>query len=220
AAAGRRAGGAGQRREASGVSVASVDCAAAGAVRCWAPATSLARWSRSSRSASSSASSGLRPTRIRQRRNPPRARCASSERRSTEMCGVIGYTGGGRRDASSILVRGLARLEYRGYDSAGVAVHTGDGIVTRKPAGRVPGLLGIGDDEFFVASDASAIIEYTRSVVHLNDGDIAVLTPQGYHILDRESHVQLRAVDDVTWDLEAIALGPYAHFMQKEIFEQ
>ena len=56
------------------------------------------------------------------------------------MCGVIGYTGGGRRDASSILVRGLARLEYRGYDSAGVAVHTGDGIVTRKLAGRVPDL--------------------------------------------------------------------------------
>jgi glucosamine--fructose-6-phosphate aminotransferase (isomerizing) len=81
-------------------------------------------------------------------------------------------------------------------------------------------LLGIGDDELFVASDASAVLEHTRSVVYLDDGDIAVLTRAGYHVLDRESHVQLRAVDDVAWDLAAIELGGYAHFMLKEICEQ
>src|SRR2546422_320297 len=172
------------------------------------------------------------------------------------MCGIIGYTGDGRREAGPILIAGLGRLEYRGYDSAGLALQTDRGLVTRKLAGRVAGLqallqrlpvhgaagiavmsadepgkivvarqgspvlLGIGEDEYFVASDASAILQHTRSVVHLDDGDIAVLTPDGYHVIDRESHVQLRAVNDVTWDLDAIELNGYAHFMQKEIAEQ
>src|SRR5437868_1105262 len=259
------------------------------------------------------------------------------------MCGIIGYVG--KREAAPILVEGLHRLEYRGYDSAGVAVQNGAGVVVTKVAGRVaalgellgrapvhgtsgiahtrwathgapttrnahphsdcsgtlalvhngiienadalrtmlergghrfttetdtetlahlieeavgqtlearviaalalvegtyglavvsaaepgkivvarqgsPVLLGIGDDELFVASDASAVLEHTRSVVYLDDGDIAVLTPDGYSVLDRESHVQLRAVDDIAWALGEIELGGYPHFMLKEIAEQ
>src|SRR6266550_2754719 len=56
------------------------------------------------------------------------------------MCGIIGYTGSGARSVAPILVRGLGRLEYRGYDSAGIAVQTEDRIDTRKLAGRVPDL--------------------------------------------------------------------------------
>src|SRR5207245_10840746 len=63
---------------------------------------------------------------------------------------------------------------------------------------------------------ASAVLEHTRSVVYLDDGDIAVLTPAGYAVLDRESHVQLRAVDDVAWDVAQLELGGHAHFMLKE----
>src|SRR5467141_3609173 len=54
------------------------------------------------------------------------------------MCGIVGYVG--RRDASALLVEGLLRLEYRGYDSSGVAVQNGRGIFTRKVVGRVAGL--------------------------------------------------------------------------------
>ena len=97
------------------------------------------------------------------------------------------------------------------------AAEPGKIVVARQGS---PVLLGIGEDELFVASDASAVLEHTRSVVYLNDGDIAVLMPDGYHVLDRESHVQLREVDAIAWDLGAIELGGYPHFMLKEIMEQ
>ena len=259
------------------------------------------------------------------------------------MCGIVGYCG--TREAVPILIEGLHRLEYRGYDSAGVAVQNGAGVVLRKLAGRVtrlhqlldaepvlgqsgiahtrwathgaptrtnahphtdcsgtlalvhngiienadalrtkleqaghefgtdtdtetlahlieeavgdtledrviaalahvegtyglaviassepgkivvarqgsPVLLGIGDGEYFVASDASAVLEHTRSVVYLDDGDIAVVTPEGYRVLDREQRDQVRTVSDIEWDLAAIELGGYPHFMLKEIYEQ
>src|SRR3989449_8195949 len=53
-----------------------------------------------------------------------------------------------------------------------------------------PVLLGIGEDEFFVASDASAVLAHTRSVVYLDDGDIAVLTADRYHVMDAQAHVR------------------------------
>ena len=259
------------------------------------------------------------------------------------MCGIVGYVG--RREATPILLEGLARLEYRGYDSAGVAVQNGRGIVTRKLAGRIPALaglvardpahgtcgvahtrwathgaaternahphadcrgtlalvhngiienadalrtrlaraghefatetdtetlvhliedaagasleerviaalsqvegtygvaviaaaepqkivvarrgspvlLGIGDGEHFVASDANALLGYAQSVVYLAEGDVAVLTPDGYRVLDHDARVQDRAVDDLAWHQETLALGSYAHFMLKEICEQ
>ncbi len=260
------------------------------------------------------------------------------------MCGIVGYIG--HRQASPILIEGLARLEYRGYDSAGIALQNGMGLKVRKQSGRVealarhmeanpveghmgiahtrwathgppttgnahphldctgeiavvhngiienadtlrrvlrdrghifltptdtevlahlieeadgealedrvrnalqhvegaygiavisgefrdrivvarrgsPLLLGLGEGgETFVASDPAAVVEHTRSVVYLEDGDIAVLTPAGYRILDHDGEDQARKSDSIDWDIAAIELGGYAHFMQKEIFEQ
>src|SRR5690349_21247485 len=259
------------------------------------------------------------------------------------MCGIVGYVG--TREATGVLVEGLSRLEYRGYDSAGVSVLNGRGVETRKLAGRIDGLrqllataplhgtcgightrwathgapternahphvdctgslalvhngiienadvlrtrleraghrfatdtdtetlvhlieespgatleerviaalhhvegtygmavlaeadpqkivvarrgspvlLGVGDGEFLVASDASAVLGHTRSVVYLNDGDVAVVTPRGYRVLDGDAREQERSIDDIEWDLDALALGGYPHFMLKEICEQ
>jgi glucosamine--fructose-6-phosphate aminotransferase (isomerizing) len=84
-----------------------------------------------------------------------------------------------------------------------------------------PLLLGVGNDgEVLVGSDAAAVIAHTRNVVYLDDGDYAVLTPDGYRTYHlRQGPVQ-RQVHRVTWDLEAIEKGGFEHFMLKEIFEQ
>jgi glucosamine--fructose-6-phosphate aminotransferase (isomerizing) len=104
------------------------------------------------------------------------------------------------------------------YGLAVMTAHEPDKIVVARQGSPV--LLGVGDGEVFVASDAAAVLQHTRSVVYLDDGDIAVLTRDGYRVIDRHSREQDRSVSDISWDLEAIELGGYAHFMLKEICEQ
>ncbi len=83
-----------------------------------------------------------------------------------------------------------------------------------------PLLIGIGNGEYFLASDASAILAHTREVVYLDDGDLAVLTPDGYRVMDINATPIRRSVERIEWDLAAIERGGYDHFMLKEIFEQ
>jgi glucosamine--fructose-6-phosphate aminotransferase (isomerizing) len=85
-----------------------------------------------------------------------------------------------------------------------------------------PLLLGIGPNGagMFVASDAAAIMEHTRSVVYLNDGDVAVLRRDGYQVLDADSHARVTEVVERTWSPSAIELRGFPHFMLKEIREQ
>ena len=260
------------------------------------------------------------------------------------MCGIVGYTG--PRDAGPVLLDGLRRLEYRGYDSAGIALVTDNGdLFVEKRAGKVavltdalgggppsagiglghtrwathgrpsdlnahphsdctgritvihngivenfrelrdelvagghefksetdtevvahlvedaykgdladavrvalgrlegayalvvmhrdepqrlvgarlnaPLIVGLGDGESFVASDAAAIIAYTKRVIFLADGDVADLTPGTATITDRLGVVVDRPIDIIPWSAEAAEKGGYAHFMLKEIHEQ
>jgi glucosamine--fructose-6-phosphate aminotransferase (isomerizing) len=83
-----------------------------------------------------------------------------------------------------------------------------------------PLLIGVGEDEWFVASDASPLLQYTRSVVYLDDGEMAVLTREGYRVRNLESTRISKEVNQIDWDLGQVERGGYAHFMHKEICEQ
>jgi glucosamine--fructose-6-phosphate aminotransferase (isomerizing) len=83
-----------------------------------------------------------------------------------------------------------------------------------------PLLVGVGENEWFVASDASPLLQYTRSVIYLDDGEMAVLSRDGYRIRNLETAKIDKPVDQIEWDLATIERGGFPHFMLKEIFEQ
>jgi glutamine---fructose-6-phosphate transaminase (isomerizing) len=123
--------------------------------------------------------------------------------------------------AGSPLVEAVAGALHQVEGTYGIAVVSTtepDTIVAARHGS--PLLVAIGSGENFVASDASAVLSHTRSVVYLDDGEIAVVRPQDYRILDLETVEKEKAVTRVDWDLATIERGGFAHFMLKEITEQ
>jgi len=83
-----------------------------------------------------------------------------------------------------------------------------------------PLVIGLGEHEQWLASDVPALLPYTRRVVYLRDGDVALLERAGVHISDRQGRRVERPEETVEWDAEAAEKGGYAHYMLKEIEEQ
>jgi len=83
-----------------------------------------------------------------------------------------------------------------------------------------PLLVGVGENEWFVASDASPLLQHTRAVVYLDDGEMVVLTREGYRVRNLETARISKPVNQIDWDLATVERGGYPHFMLKEICEQ
>jgi glucosamine--fructose-6-phosphate aminotransferase (isomerizing) len=139
-----------------------------------------------------------------------------------------------RSDTDTEVLSHLIEAAYAGNLEAAVieALRQVDGtygiaVISSQEKGKIvaarkgsPLLIGLGDNEFYVASDASAILAHTRQVVYLDDGDIAVITREGYKVLDLQNVTLDKPVSRIDWDLQQIERGGYPHFMLKEIFEQ
>lgn len=83
-----------------------------------------------------------------------------------------------------------------------------------------PLVIGVGNEEYFLASDATPIVEYTKSVIYLNDGDVAVLRKNQLNLKTIKNDEQTPTIHELDLDIGEIDKGGYDHFMLKEIFEQ
>src|SRR5919112_723526 len=108
-------------------------------------------------------------------------------------------------------VEGAYGLAFISADEPGVIVAARNGS---------PLLVGVGEDEWFVASDASPLLQHTRAVVYLDDGEMVVLTREGYRVRNLETARISKPVNQIDWDLATVERGGYSHFMLKEICEQ
>ena len=113
----------------------------------------------------------------------------------------------------------LALLEVEGaYGILVVSTHEPDKIIAARKGS--PLLIGIGEGENLIASDAAAIVDHTRQVIYLEDGEIASISADSYFTKTIHDVAITKEVEEITFDLEQIEKGGFDHFMLKEIHEQ
>ncbi|MDD5040370.1 MAG: glutamine--fructose-6-phosphate transaminase (isomerizing) [Patescibacteria group bacterium] len=121
------------------------------------------------------------------------------------------------RDFEIAVQKALAQLEGT-YGLVAICTKEPKKLVVARNGSPI--VIGVAQGEFFVASDAAALLPYTRNVVYLEDGEMAVVTKDGYRTMTLDNKDVKKEVEKITWDLEMIEKGGFPHFMLKEIYEQ
>lgn len=140
-----------------------------------------------------------------------------SDTDSEVLAALIDYVS---RESSSLLeaVRGALDMVVGAYGIAVLDTRYPDEIVVARKGS--PLILGVGNEEVFIASDASALLGYTKQVIYLQDGELAVCKTSGVELYDMSNKALDHTVETLEMDLEAVQKKGYDHFLLKEIHDQ
>jgi glucosamine--fructose-6-phosphate aminotransferase (isomerizing) len=147
----------------------------------------------------------------------------ASETDTEVLCNLIAYHYAkepARAGSSRLLesVRKALRHVEGTYGIVALCVDAPNELVAARKAS--PLILGVGDGEYLIASDAAALVSRTRNVVYLKDGELVHLSPGNFSIITQDQADVSPVVDRITWSVADAERGSHAHFMEKEIFEQ